>query len=140
MKAISEILPLSRVVLDMEASSKKRLFEQVAQLLHEQVGLPQSDVFDCLVARERLGSTGLGHGVAMPHGRHADVQAACGVFDAPDNKPVSLVFVLLVPESATGEHLEILSHLAERFADKTVRDALLGTQDAAAARDLLIND
>ena len=76
MKAISEILPLSRVVLDMEASSKKRLFEQVAQLLHEQVGLPQSDVFDCLVARERLGSTGLGHGVAMPHGRHADVQAA----------------------------------------------------------------
>lgn len=149
MKAISEILPLSRVVLDMEASSKKRLFEQVAQLLHEQVGLPQSDVFDCLVARERLGSTGLGHGVAMPHGRHSDVQAACGVFvrlkeavdfDAPDNKPVSLVFVLLVPESATGEHLEILSHLAERFADKTVRDALLGTQDAAAARDLLIND
>ena len=147
MKAISEILPLSRVVLDMEASSKKRLFEQVAQLLHEQVGLPQSDVFDCLVARERLGSTGLGHGVAMPHGRH--VQAACGVFvrlkeavdfDAPDNKPVSLVFVLLVPESATGEHLEILSHLAERFADKNVRDALLGTQDAAAARDLLIND
>ena len=149
MKAISEILPLSRVVLDMEASSKKRLLEQVAQLLHEQVGLPQSDVFDCLVARERLGSTGLGHGVAMPHGRHADVHAACGVFvrlkeavdfDAPDNKPVSLVFVLLVPESATGEHLEILSHLAERFADKTVRDALLGTQDAAAARDLLIND
>ena len=149
MKAISEILPLSRVVLDMEASSKKRLFEQVAQLLHEQVGLPQSDVFACLVARERLGSTGLGHGVAMPHGRHADVQAACGVFvrlkeavdfDAPDNKPVSLVFVLLVPESATSEHLEILSHLAERFADKTVRDALLGTQDAAAARDLLIND
>ena len=149
MKAISEILPLSRVVLDMEASSKKRLFEQVAQLLHEQVGLPQSDVFDCLVARERLGSTGLGHGVAMPHGRHAAVQAACGVFvrlkeavdfDAPDNKPVSLVFVLLVPESATGEHLEILSHLAERFTDKTVRDALLGTQDAAAARDLLIND
>ena len=149
MKAISEILPLSRVVLDMEASSKKRLLEQVAQLLHEQVGLPQSDVFDCLVARERLGSTGLGHGVAMPHGRHADVQASCGVFvrlkeavdfDAPDNKPVSLVFVLLVPESATGEHLEILSHLAERFADKNVRDALLGTQDAAAARDLLIND
>ena len=148
MKAISEILPLSRVVLDMEASSKKRLLEQVAQLLHEQVGLPQSAVFDCLVARERLGSTGLGHGVAMPH-RHADVQAACGVFvrlkeavdfDAPDNKPVSLVFVLLVPESATGEHLEILSHLAERFADKNVRDALLGTQDAAAARDLLIND
>ena len=77
------------------------------------------------------------------------MQAACGVFvrlkeavdfDAPDNKPVSLVFVLLVPESATGEHLEILSHLAERFADKNVRDALLGTQDAAAARDLLIND
>ena len=74
MKAISEILPLSRVVLDMEASSKKRLLEQVAQLLHEQVGLPQSAVFDCLVARERLGSTGLGHGVAMPMCR---LPAAC---------------------------------------------------------------
>ena len=146
MKAISEILPLSRVVLDMEASSKKRLFEQVAQLLHEQVGLPQSDVFDCLVARERLGSTGLGHGVAMPHGRHADVQAACGVFvrlkeavdfDAPDGEPVSLVFVLLVPENASGEHLEVLSALAIKLSDKAVREQLWASENAEAVHRIL---
>lgn len=147
MNAISEILPLSRVLLHTEASSKKRLLEQVAQLFQEQLGLPAAAVFDCLFTRERLGSTALGHGVAIPHGRHAQVQAACGAFirlkeavdfDAPDGKPVSLVFVLLVPEEATSEHLEILSHLATRFAEKNVRDALLSTNDAVAARQLLI--
>ena len=149
MSLIGNILPVSHIVLDLEVSSKKRLFEEAGLLLESESGLSRAAVFECLLAREKLGTTALGHGVAIPHGRHAEVQAATGAFirlkeavdfDAPDNKPVSLVFVLLVPESATGEHLEILSHLAERFADKTVRDALLGTQDAAAARDLLIND
>ena len=149
MSLIGNILPVSHIVLDLEVSSKKRLFEEAGLLLESESGLSRAAVFECLFAREKLGTTALGHGVAIPHGRHAEVQAATGAFirlkeavdfDAPDNKPVSLVFVLLVPESATGEHLEILSHLAERFADKTVRDALLGTQDAAAARDLLIND
>lgn len=147
MKAISDILPLSHIVLDMEASSKKRLFEQVAQLLHEQAQLPQAAVFECLFARERLGSTGLGHGVAIPHGRSADIPHTCGAFvrvkeavdfDAPDGKPVSLIFVLLVPEAATGEHLEILSHLAGRFSEKNVRDALLQCSNVEDARALLI--
>lgn len=146
MKAIGDIIPISHIVLDQQASSKKRLFEQVAQLLHEQAGLPQNEIFDCLIARERLGSTGLGHGVAIPHGRRASVQAACGAFirlqeavdfDAPDGKPVSLVCVLLVPEAATSEHLEILSHLAGKFNDKAVRDALLQSQTAEQIQQLL---
>ena len=147
MISLSDILPVSHIILDAETSSKKRLFECVAQLFAAQSGLPQSEIFDCLVARERLGSTALGQGVAMPHGRHASVSAATGAFirlkepiefDAPDNKPVSLVFVLLVPEAATSEHLELLAHLAGRFSEKSVRDALQSCGSPEAARDLLL--
>ena len=147
MTSLDDILPVSHIILDAEISSKKRLFECVAQLLAEQSGLPQAEVFDCLVARERLGSTALGQGVAMPHGRHASVPAATGAFvrlktpiefDAPDNKPVSLVFVLLVPEAATGEHLALLSHLAGLFNEKSVREALRSCQTPEEARALLL--
>ena len=147
MTSLDDILPVSHIILDAEISSKKRLFECVAQLLAEQSGLPQAEVFDCLVARERLGSTALGQGVAMPHGRHASVPAATGAFvrlktpiefDAPDNKPVSLVFVLLVPKAATSEHLELLGHLAGLFNEKSVREALRSCQTPEEARALLL--
>ena len=147
MTSLDDILPVSHIILDAEISSKKRLFECVAQLLAEQSGLPQAEVFDCLVARERLGPTALGQGVAMPHGRHASVPAATGAFvrlktpiefDAPDNKPVSLVFVLLVPEAATSEHLELLGHLAGLFNEKSVREALHSCQTPEEARALLL--
>ena len=147
MTSLADILPVSHIILDAEISSKKRLFECVAQLLAEQSGLPQAEVFDCLVARERLGSTALGQGVAMPHGRHASVPAATGAFvrlktpiefDAPDNKPVSLVFVLLVPEAATSEHLQLLGHLAGLFNEKSVREALRACQTPEEARALLL--
>ena len=147
MTSLDDILPVSHIILDAEISSKKRLFECVAQLFAEQSGLSQTEVFDCLIARERLGSTALGLGVAMPHGRHAGVLAATGAFvrlkepiefDAPDNKPVSLVFVLLVPEAATGEHLALLSHLARLFNEKSVREALRSCQTPEEARALLL--
>ena len=146
MTSLDDILPVSHIILDAEISSKKRLFECVAQLFAEQSGLSQTEVFDCLIARERLGSTALGQGVAMPHGRHAGVLAATGAFvrlkepiefDAPDNKPVSLVFVLLVPENASGEHLEVLSALAIKLSDKTVREQLLVAENAEAAHRIL---
>lgn len=148
MKPIGEILPASRIVLDMEVSSKKRLFEELGRLMADPINdLTAADIFDCLFARERLGTTGLGQGVAIPHGRHADVKSPIGAFvrlkeaidfDAPDDKPVSLVFVLLVPENAAHEHLDILSHLAERFSDKTIRQTLLECQDNETAHRLLI--
>ena len=146
MKAIGEILPVSHIVLDLDVSSKKRLFEEVGKLLETDSGLSQSDVFDCLFAREKLGSTGLGHGVAIPHGRHANVSHITAAFvrtaeaidfDAPANQPVSLIFVLLVPEQATGEHLEILSHLASQFSDKNVRELLQKCTDAAEVTKIL---
>ena len=149
MSLIGEILPLSHIVLDLEVGSKKRLFEQAGLLLENEADLPRSDVFDCLFAREKLGTTGLGQGVAIPHGRHACVKKAVGAFirmkapiefDAPDGKPVSLVFVLLVPENATGEHLEVLSKLAGKFSQKAVREALLAAPSAEDARRLLIEE
>ena len=147
MTSLADILPVSHIILDAEISSKKRLFECVAQLFAEQSGLSQTEVFDCLIARERLGSTALGQGVAMTHGRHASVPAATGAFvrlktpiefDAPDNKPVSLVFVLLVPEAATSEHLQLLGHLAGLFNEKSVREALHSCQTPEEARALLL--
>ena len=145
MSLIGEILPLSHIVLDLEVSSKKRVFEQAGLLLENEAGLARADVFDCLFAREKLGTTGLGQGVAIPHGRHASVKKAVGAFirtqepvafDAPDGKPVSLIFVLLVPENATGEHLEVLSKLAGRFSQKAVREALMSADDQEVGRSL----
>ena len=148
MSLIGEILPLSHIVLDLEVSSKKRVFEQAGLLLENEAGLARADVCDCLFAREKLGTTGLGQGVAIPHGRHASVKKAVGAFirtqepvafDAPDGKPVSLIFVLLVPENATGEHLEVLSKLAGRFSQKAVREALMSA-DAQEVRRILTEE
>ncbi|QEY27171.1 PTS IIA-like nitrogen regulatory protein PtsN [Neisseria zalophi] len=146
MSLISEILPLSHIVLDLDVSSKKRVFEQAGLLLENEASLARADVFDCLFSREKLGTTGLGQGVAIPHGRHASVKKAVGAFfrtqepvpfDAPDGKPVSLIFVLLVPENATNEHLEVLSKLAGRFSQKAVRDALMAASSAEEVQRLL---
>ena len=147
MSLIGEILPVSHIMLDLEVSSKKRLFEQAGLLLENEVGLSRADVFDCLFSREKLGTTGVGQGVAIPHGRHASVKKAVGgfirakepvAFDAPDGKPVSLVFVLLVPENATGE--QVLSQLAGKFSSKSVREALLTCSTAEEARRILTED
>ena len=121
------------MAVDLQVSSKKRLFEQAGLLFENQHGIARSLVFDSLFARERLGSTGLGQGVAIPHGRIKGLKEALGAFlrlaqpvpfDAPDGNPVSLVFVLLVPEKATEKHLQILSELAQMFSDKALREAM----------------
>ena len=149
MSLIGEILPLSHIVLDLEVGSKKRLFEEAGLLLEHEAELPHGDVFDCLFARETLGSTGLGPGVAIPPGRQVCVKKATGAFirtkepvafDAPDGKPVSLIFTLLVPENATGEHLEVLSKLAGRFSQKAVREALMSATSAEEVRKLLAEE
>jgi PTS system nitrogen regulatory IIA component len=96
-------------------------------------------VFDSLFTRERLGSTGLGQGVAIPHGRIKGLKEAVGAFvrlaqpvpfDAPDGKPVSLVFLLLVPEQATEQHLRVLSELAQMLSDRELREKLSTGTDA----------
>lgn len=138
MNLIAKLLPPSNIVLDMEVGSKKRLFEQIGLLFENNQGIARSLVFDSLFARERLGSTGLGQGVAIPHGRIKGLRDPVGAFlrlktavafDAPDGRPVSLIFVLLVPEQATEQHLEILSELAQLFSDRDLRQNLATASD-----------
>jgi PTS system nitrogen regulatory IIA component len=141
MSQIKKLLPLENIALELDASSKKRVFEQAGLLFENNQGIARSIVFESLFAREKLGSTGLGQGIAIPHGRIKGLKEAVGAFirlavpvpfDSPDGKPVSLLFVLLVPEQATEQHLQILSELAQRFSDRTCRDSLTTAADAAA--------
>ncbi len=149
MSLVGDILPKQNIILDLDVSSKKRIFEQVGLLLENQAGLARSDVFECLFAREKLGSTGLGQGVAIPHGRYAGLKEAVGafirvkepvLFDAPDGKPVSLLFALLVPENANSVHLEVLSQLAAKFAVKSVREELIAATDVDAVWQILSSE
>ena len=146
MSLVAKLLSPAHIALDLQISSKKRLFEQAGLLFENQDAVARSVVFDSLFARERLGSTGLGQGVATPHGRIKGLKEARGAFlrlaqpvpfDAPDGNPVNLVFVLLVPEKATEKHLQILSELAQMFSDRALREAMLSAPDAAHLHQLI---
>ncbi len=148
MNQIASLLPLDNVVANLDASSKKRIFEQVGILFENHQGLARSAVYDALFAREKLGSTGLGQGIAIPHGRIKGLKAPVGAFvrlvngvpfDAPDGKPVSLIFGLLVPEAANEHHLQLLSELAQMFSDREFREQLAAVADAAALHGLFAN-
>jgi PTS system nitrogen regulatory IIA component len=140
MNLIAKLLPPSNILLDLDVTSKKRMFEQAGLLFENNQGVARIVVFDSLFARERLGSTGLGQGVAIPHGRIKGLKEAVGAFvrlaspvpfEAPDGKPVTLVFFLLVPEQATERHLQILSELAQLFSDRELRELLATEKDPA---------
>jgi PTS system nitrogen regulatory IIA component len=141
MNLIAKLLPPSNILLDLDVTSKKRMFEQAGLIFENNQGVARSLVFDSLFARERLGSTGLGQGVAIPHGRIKGLKEAVGAFvrlarpvafDAPDGNPVNLVFLLLVPEQATELHLRILSELAQMLGDRELRDKLASVTDPGA--------
>lgn len=145
MNRINPLLLESNILLGADAATKKRLFEQVAEMFEQHAQLSRSVVFDSLTARERLGSTGLGQGIAIPHGRIKGLKQALGAFirpqqpipfDAPDGRPVSQVFVLLVPEHATEEHLQLLSELAQMFSDKAFRETLATVTEPSALHAL----
>ncbi len=148
MNLVAKLLSHTNVVLDLQVSSKKRLFEHVGMLFENHQSIARSTVFESLFAREKLGSTGLGQAVAIPHGRIKGIKEAVGAFvrlaapvpfDAPDGKPVSLVFVLLVPEKATEQHLQILSVLAEMFSDREFRAQLSTDADVTTVHQRFIN-
>jgi PTS system nitrogen regulatory IIA component len=144
---IARLLSVENTLTDIDVGSKKRIFEQAGLLFENNKNIARSQVFDSLFAREKLGSTGLGRGIAIPHGRIKGLKNAVGAmirvrepvpFDAPDGLPVSLIFVLLVPERATDMHLRILSELAQMFSDKQFRDQLLGAASAAELHRLIV--
>lgn len=144
---ITSLISPESVSCCQETTSKKRALEQLSQLLSLSTpSITAEEIFDCLVGRERLGSTGLGHGVAIPHGRMTGLQtplAACikleaGVdFDALDRKPVDLMVALLVPEEATDEHLQLLAQLASMFSDHDFTQKLRETRTSEELYQLL---
>ena len=137
---VRELLDRDRTLTDVQAGSKKRLLDEISTLVAQRCsGLSEQQVFDALVARERLGSTGIGEGIAIPHCRMPGCQAPVGIllklteaidFESIDGHPVDLVFVLLVPEDNPERHLQTLSHLAALFNEPSFRDKLRGAADA----------
>lgn len=146
MNRLASILTPAQVLAQVEVTSKKRAFEEAGLLFENLHGLSRALVTDSLFSRERLGSTGLGHGVAIPHGRIKGLKAPLAAvfqlaqpigFDAPDEQAVKLLIFLLVPEAATQKHLEILSEIAELLSDAPLREQLCDCTDAAQLHSLV---
>lgn len=144
---IAEMITLDRIRIADDISSKKRALEEISQLLSTGANyVSDTEIFTSLINREKLGSTGIGMGIALPHGRLKGVEAAVGAlirldsgvdFEAPDNKPVDIVFGLIVPEEATEEHLQILANLAELGMQDDFGSAVREANDPEALFALL---
>lgn len=147
---VSDLLAPRCVVVSSDLSSRKRALEILSELLAAaREPLSQRLVFDQLCARERLGSTGLGHGVALPHARVPGLGRACGAFvrasdgvdfDAPDGVGVDLIFGLVVPQESTDEHIEILAMLARLLSAETLRESLRRARGAEEMFALLAHE
>jgi PTS system nitrogen regulatory IIA component len=150
MQPLDDILTPARTVCHAPGSSKKKLFETIAKIISDdQLSLPNDEVFAQLIAREKLGSTGLGQGIAIPHCRAENCTHPLGTlvtleqaidFDAPDDVPVDLLFVLLVPEEAHQQHLDILAGIARLFSQTDFCDRLRRAQDSAELFDIATSD
>ncbi|MBI2382798.1 MAG: PTS IIA-like nitrogen regulatory protein PtsN [Gammaproteobacteria bacterium] len=141
----STILTTERVVSSVAVTSKKKALEELSRLLAKGSAVGDHEIFGSLVAREKLGSTGLGHGVAIPHGRLPAVQNSVGAFvrlkhavdyDSHDGQPVDLIFGLVVPSNATEEHLKHLAGIAEKFSDEDFCKKARAAKDDKALLDL----
>lgn len=148
MTNIAKILPLENVVVDLDVSSKKRAFEQAGLLFENNCSIARSTVSDNLFARERLGSTGLGHAVAVPHGRIKGLKHPIAAFvrltdpipfESPDGQAVNLLIFLLMPDNVTQQHLEILSEIAEMLSDDEFRNNLQIETDVARIHHSIIS-
>ena len=146
MPNLSQLFPVENIVLEMDAADKAHLFQKAALFFENQYKIDHTMVIERLNSRESLGSTGLGSGVAIPHGRIKGLKQPLAAlirlanpidFDAPDHQPVSLLFFLLVPEHATQQHLQILSEIAELLCESSVRNILLSTNQPLEIHQLL---
>ncbi|MFT4826108.1 MAG: PTS system nitrogen regulatory IIA component [Halioglobus sp.] len=146
MQALAELLTPGRAACHVTGTSKKRLLETIARIISEdQVSLPYNLLLTKLIAREKLGSTGLGQGVAIPHCRVDNCTHAIGTlvtledpidFDAPDGEPVDVLFVLLVPAEAQQQHLDILAGVAGLFSQKTFCEEIRSARDSQSLHNI----
>jgi nitrogen PTS system EIIA component len=143
---LSDLLTLEAVVPTLRANSKKQVLQELSAKAAEITGQPERDIFDVLLQRERLGSTGVGHGVAIPHGKLPRLDKITGLFvrldkpidfEAVDDLPVDLVFLLLAPESAGADHLKALARIARVLRDSQKSAKLRATTDPAGLYALL---
>ena len=143
---LSDLLTLQSVVAALKASSKKQVLQEMAARAAAITGLPERDIFDTLLQRERLGSTGVGHGIAIPHGKLVALERLVGVFarlerpvdfEAIDDQPVDLVLMLLAPESAGADHLKALARIARLLREPSVATNLRATSDTSVQFALL---
>ena len=144
---LSEIINVNRIKNAVDVKSKKRALEELSLLIsQDQTQLEASDIFDSLIARERLGATGVGYGIAIPHGRIKNCKNITGAliqldegidFNTSDNQPVDILFALIVPEESTNEHLQILALLASMFKDKDFREKLRASSSTENTYQLL---
>ena len=141
MSRLSAIVTPDDILVDVDAAGMDAVFLAAGRLFEHRLGIPASTVVENLLARERLGSTGLGHGVAIPHARINSLKEAAAAilrlragtpFDASDGEPVALFVFLLVPRAATTGHLETLSEIAKMLSDRPLRSTLMACPDALA--------
>lgn len=143
---ISDLILPESVVANLRVTSKKQALQELAKKAAEITGQPERALFEVLMERERLGTTGVGHGIGIPHGKLPDLDRLYGIFarletpidfDAIDDQPVDLIFVLLAPETAGADHLKALARVSRLFRDRAVCEKLRGTESAEAIYALL---
>ena len=143
---IAELIGPGGVVANLRVTSKKQALQELAKRAAEITGQPERAIFEVLIERERLGTTGVGNGIAIPHGKLTDLDRLYGLFarleapidfDAIDEQPVDLICVLLAPETAGADHLKALARVSRLLRDRAVCDKLRGTDSAEAIRALL---
>ncbi len=143
---LSDLLVSEAVVPSLKASSKKQALQELSQTARKLTGIPARDIFEVLLQRERLGSTGLGHGVAIPHGKMNNLEGLHGIFarlnqpinfDSVDGQPVDLIFLLLAPESAGADHLKALARVSRLLRDADIVSKLRGSSNSAALYSIL---
>lgn len=139
--ALADLLQQDAIIPALKVNSKKQLLQELAAKASKITGVPEREVFDVILQRERLGSTGVGHGIAIPHGKLASISTIVGVFarlenavdfEALDDQPVDLVFLLLAPEGAGADHLKALSRIARVLRDSELVAKLRATESDTA--------
>ena len=143
---IADLISPRSVIAQLRAASKRQALQELAKRAASIIGIHERTIFDVLTERERLGSTGIGRGIGVPHGKLPGLDRICGVFarlerpipfDAIDDQPVDLIFVLLAPETAGAEHLKALARVSRLLRDRIVCDKLRGTDSPEALYALL---
>jgi len=143
---IGNIITSECIIPSLHATTKKQCLQELADSASELTGLPQRTIFETLLQRERLGSTGLGHGIAVPHVKFKDLEDIVCIFarankpidfEAPDDNPVDLIFLLLAPEHASGDHLKALSRISHMLREPNISSQLRNLNDTKKILQLL---